>query len=347
MKVSIIVPIYNKIQYLPQFFESVYSQDYKDIELILVDNNSSDGSLELIRELEKKYSFVKVYQEKDQCTNCARLNGFLHATGDYIFFADPDDLLVKDGLSSLVKCAEEKDADIVCGNHYINYGNRTFLKSGLDEYSEDENLAFNGDYLLYFPALWNKLFKRSVLEKDDFVFVNHCEDQVVGILTFLRSEKVFHIDKPVYNYFKNPDSISNIKKKKRNYDWVFHKATALRYLEPRAKTYPKYEKVKEQFEYRLMKEILTLIAGIYNQETEEEKIAMTESIREYFCQNDYQNNKYLNKDIIYKNLGLVLNSKFNKIFSTKTFGNILVDFKDKANCTTDYVKYIKKKRKNK
>ena len=90
-KVSVIIPVYNAEKYLRQCLDSVVNQTLRDIEIICVDDGSTDGSIEILREYEQKDSRVKVLCQKNQYAGVARNNGLSHASGEYVFFMDSDD----------------------------------------------------------------------------------------------------------------------------------------------------------------------------------------------------------------------------------------------------------------
>ena len=90
-KVSVIIPVYNTEKYLRQCLDSVVNQTLRDIEIICVDDGSTDGSIEILREYEQKDSRVKMLCQKNQYAGVARNNGLNYASGEYVFFMDSDD----------------------------------------------------------------------------------------------------------------------------------------------------------------------------------------------------------------------------------------------------------------
>ncbi len=113
MKVSVIIPVYNVKPYLERCVQSVLGQTYKDIEIILVDDGSTDGSGQLCDELAAEHSQIRVIHQENQGLSAARNIGIQQATGEYIVFVDSDDeWLLKEGLQKIVQTAK-KDTDLV------------------------------------------------------------------------------------------------------------------------------------------------------------------------------------------------------------------------------------------
>ena len=112
-KVSILVPIYNVEKYLPRCIESVLSQDFRDYELILVDDGSPDRCPQICDEYAKKDSRIKVVHKRNGGLVSARLAGFMEARGEYVMHVDSDDYLLPNAISTLYNEAKEGDYDVV------------------------------------------------------------------------------------------------------------------------------------------------------------------------------------------------------------------------------------------
>lgn len=114
MLVSIIIPCYNVEQYISECIHSVLNQTYKTIEIIAVDNNSTDKTLEILRELQAKYpTIIKVIQEKQKGAPAARNAGFAASKGDFVCFLDGDDIITKEKIAHQVDYLLLKEADVV------------------------------------------------------------------------------------------------------------------------------------------------------------------------------------------------------------------------------------------
>lgn len=114
IKVSIIVPVYNVLEYLPECIESLLSQSYKNYEIILVNDGSNDGSGNLCDEYTQNYENIFVLHKENGGISSARNAGLDLATGDYIAFVDSDDFVSSDYLKVMVDLIEKYDCDLVC-----------------------------------------------------------------------------------------------------------------------------------------------------------------------------------------------------------------------------------------
>ena len=113
MKISIIIPVYNVAQYLDKALDSVVNQTYKDIEIICVNDGSTDNSLQIIENYAKKDKRIKVINQDNSGLYVVRQNGVKVATGDYITYVDGDDWLDADACDKIVSVAENSNADII------------------------------------------------------------------------------------------------------------------------------------------------------------------------------------------------------------------------------------------
>lgn len=113
IKVSIVIPVYNAEKYVKETLDSVLGQTYRNIELICVDDGSSDSTLSILKEYADKDSRVIILSQKNQYAGIARNNGLSHASGDYIMFLDSDDIFEKNMVSYLINIATKRNTDIV------------------------------------------------------------------------------------------------------------------------------------------------------------------------------------------------------------------------------------------
>lgn len=121
MKLSVIMPVYNTAQYLEQCIESIIYQTYKDIEVILVDDGSTDGSEKICDRYARSYNNFKVIHQKNSGNVAARCRGAEEAAGEYLTFPDSDDWIAEDMYEDLMAAAEREGCDIVSHSGYIIY----------------------------------------------------------------------------------------------------------------------------------------------------------------------------------------------------------------------------------
>lgn len=118
-KISVIVPVYNKKDYLRQCIDSILSQRYGNLELLLVDDESTDGSGEICDQYRDKDKRVKVFHQKNGGPTAAVMTGMREAVGDYYTFIDSDDYISKDMMEKMVECLTGCRGEIVCCNHVL------------------------------------------------------------------------------------------------------------------------------------------------------------------------------------------------------------------------------------
>ena len=118
IKVSVIVPIYNTEKYVVECLESIVNQTLKEIEIICIDDGSTDNSIEIV----KCYSNIKIIHQKHSGLSIARNTGMQNANGEYIYFCDSDDILVTNALEELYNYSKKNNLDMLCfdGNTFYD-----------------------------------------------------------------------------------------------------------------------------------------------------------------------------------------------------------------------------------
>ena len=111
--ISVIIPVYNVEKYIEDSLNSVLNQSFKDIEVICVDDESTDNSLRILNEFEARDKRVKVISQKNKGNGGARNTGLKHASGDYVYFLDADDLLFENALEKMYRNAKSNQSDLV------------------------------------------------------------------------------------------------------------------------------------------------------------------------------------------------------------------------------------------
>lgn len=214
--ISIIVPIYNQEQYLAACLDSLINQTYKHLDIILVNDGSTDKSLEICN----KYRFddrITVINKPNGGVNSARTTGLKYAKGDLITFVDSDDLVEKDTYMLVSKCFEKYECDLVgfrsileykknidCNNNIDFDENRIIKISKLSLYDNYLDGAFIG------TVLWNKVWKKKCL--NDVRFVNDimlCEDALYVWKTLENVDNAVVIDELLYHYRFSFDNATN------------------------------------------------------------------------------------------------------------------------------------------
>ena len=200
-KISVIVPVYNAQKYLVETIESIIRQTYKNIEVIFINDGSTDNSLQILEEYKKKYSNISIINQSNAGQSAARNTGINAATGDYIAFVDADDLLVNNYLEKMQIQAFKSDADfVICGYEKFNDAtNDVFYCRKPSEWEED----FVGKYKHVFSyGPWGKLIKTSFINKYNIRFIEgeQLEDGPFCCILNLLAKKIVVMDFIGYRY---------------------------------------------------------------------------------------------------------------------------------------------------
>lgn len=213
MDISVVVPVYNTSRFLRQCVDSLINQTWKDVEFILVDDGSTDDSLEILKEYQKRDARIKVLEQKNLHAGVARNNGMKQATGKYIIFLDSDDYFDLTLLERAFRCAEKNRAEIVFfGCYWFDDQTGAMEKKPF----QTREGVFSGEMLgekvfsTFNVAPWNKLFLRSFVEKHhlEFQTLHRFNDVYFGLLSMALAERIVCVDEPlVYYRFNNPESL--------------------------------------------------------------------------------------------------------------------------------------------
>ncbi|MCR5206248.1 MAG: glycosyltransferase [Lachnospiraceae bacterium] len=215
--VSIIIPVYNVLPYLKESIDSAINQTYKDIEIIIVDDGSDDGS-ESVCDMYKKDSRVKVVHQKNQGLSSARNTGLDIATGDYIAFLDSDDIFLPEMIQTMLEGIEKSNSDIaVCGYNKVNSkGNLTGKKSKklqCLQIEKEETITKEEAVRCLISKLrtcvWNKLFRKKLWENIRFPEGKVFEDVWVLPELLERTNRIHLIPRSLVIYRQRPGSITS------------------------------------------------------------------------------------------------------------------------------------------
>lgn len=205
--ISVIVPVYNVASYLPQCLESILNQDYEDLQVILIDDGSTDDSGGICDRFAARDSRIQVIHQKNGGAASAKNAGLRAASGKYLSFADSDDYLEPDVYGFLVKTLEETQVDAVQGAFQEVYRSRREVRPLKPETLE------GFDYLLRFPKdfscalLWNKLYRRELFDGVFFEEGHKIDDEYFTYQGFLQPRRVVCTDRVIYNYRKRASSV--------------------------------------------------------------------------------------------------------------------------------------------
>lgn len=206
--VSVIVPIYNAEKFLDACLDSLVSQTYRPIEIILVNDGSTDASADICASYAKRYDFIKVISLENSGAPTARNEGLNAANGDYIAFADADDVLEADALAYLVGSAKKYSADIAQCAVYFDTDDKTeILYSPHRDAMSDGLAGKNTFYKNLSPAVWCKIFRKEILEGVLFRPYVIGEDMRFVLDALAKSRRTVILKEPKYHYIQRVGSI--------------------------------------------------------------------------------------------------------------------------------------------
>lgn len=294
IKLSIIVPIYNMEQYLHRCIDSLVNQTLEDIEIILINDGSKDGSQKIINQYTKKYNTkIRSYNNKNQGISKTRNFGIDKARGEYIAFIDSDDFVEVDMFEKMYRKAKRDNLDIVVCDYY-NYYDQT-KKTTIENIISFENTSILNDLELIFkinPSPWNKIYKKSLILNFKYRFPENLKYEDFGYIPILLTEanKIGKIDKPL-NYYLIRSNSETTTVDKRVYDIFKILDILFEYFKTK-----KIEHTKE-VEYLFIYKLTTYnIQQKYNKEKNVKKDFISKSFK--YLDNKYpnwKNNKYFKK----------------------------------------------------
>lgn len=213
--VSIIVPVYNAENYLKRCVDSILSQDYRDFELLLMDDGSSDGSPEICDTYGRADSRVRVVHKENTGVSDTRNQALDMARGTFVQFLDSDDWIVPEATRLLVRSMEEYGCDMVISDFYRVAGERLAQKGDIEEDKVMTRQEFAACMIenpadFYYGVLWNKMFRRSIIEKFHIrmdTSLSWCEDFLFNLEYIRHAESFYALQVPIYYYLKRRGSL--------------------------------------------------------------------------------------------------------------------------------------------
>lgn len=175
-KVSIILPVYNKEDYLAETLKALLAQSYTDWELIIVDDGSTDKSSDIVKNFAQSDSRIHSIRQENRGVSAARNTGLQNATGEWIWFVDADDLPDQSFLTNVFSCEFDKSVDIIVGNYERLETDGTIHSVEIEEQGYISADQMPGVFMKYqyktgfWGYIWNKLINRKLLEKTDIKF---------------------------------------------------------------------------------------------------------------------------------------------------------------------------------
>ena len=262
---TIIVPVYNAEKYIEDCVESILAQSFKDFELILVDDESSDNSGEICDRYQRKDTRVRVIHQKNKGVSGARNAGLDISKGDYIAFVDSDDFLDGEIYEKLFDGLLKSNADMaVCGFKRVSSEEAFYNIDRSNNVAEYQEYVFSKEECvkslfslndIVDVAAWNKLYKKSIFENVRYPEGRIYEDTYLIMDIILKCNTVYITTEELYNYRNTPGSITNtVDKRDKDYLFSLNRVCSIYY-----NFYPQYlnqvEAQKCKFEFVVLGKI--------------------------------------------------------------------------------------------
>ncbi|MDC9721962.1 MAG: glycosyltransferase family 2 protein [Urechidicola sp.] len=206
--ITVIIPAYNSEKFIRRAIDSVLNQLYKNIEIIVIDDGSTDNTAKIIKSYADKVKYI--YQENKGVAS-ARNKGIINSNGTYIAFLDADDYVLPNMYKQLIENAHKSNADIVCCNFYqendLGLRKIAFKKINQNlDLSKSNDLVFAAKHIG--NSCWNKLFKRSLIQNLKFPKIKRGEDSLFVLESLLNAKRVVFISNALYVYYQNSLSVT-------------------------------------------------------------------------------------------------------------------------------------------
>ena len=232
-KVSVIVPVYNVERYLRRCLDSLVNQTLEEIEIILINDGSTDGSLSILEEYALKDSRIRVINQENQKQGAARNNGLKVAQGEYVGFVDSDDWVDEDFLEKLYNSAKNNDADIsvatiIRKREYVQKYRVYYTEEKVYETLKDKIEICNIPKCCY---VWNKLYKKELLIGFDFTVDRYFEDVLWLLEIIKKANKIVTVPNSNYYYWVNNNStVKKLPSAKKQEDSYFAKKYVIKFF---------------------------------------------------------------------------------------------------------------------
>lgn len=209
-KISIILPCYNAEKYIEKCINSIINQTYKNIEIIVVNDGSTDNTIDKINEIKRKDDRVRLIDKRNTGVSDSRNIAIEKSTGNYIMFIDADDSYEENAVEDLYKVIKSKNVNIVRGKYKKVNIKREIEEDNVSKYNNYNNKEIiasilNGDIPCY---VWLLMINKKILNKYKIKFDKELKimEDTMFYIKLLENEKIYFEDEIIYNYFQNKNS---------------------------------------------------------------------------------------------------------------------------------------------
>ena len=266
IKVSVIIPVYNTEDYLKECIESLVNQTLREIEILIVNDGSTDSSLEIMKEFKNKYpNIIKIFDKVNGGQASARNYALPFAQGEYLGFVDSDDWVDSTMYEEMYEKAEKEDADIVICDMVDHFPDRTVCYP---------SSRFENKFKVT-PSACNKLFKRSLVKEDVFPVGLWYEDFEFTTMQLMKTDCISVIHKGLYHCHCREVSTMYNNNSEKNQDILVVLEHLVEYVEKNGW----YEKYKNVLEYLYIDHVLITSRNRVQKQTNEKKKIVINNLR--------------------------------------------------------------------
>lgn len=272
IKVSVIIPVYNTEDYLKECIESLVNQTLREIEILIVNDGSTDSSLEIMKEFKNKYpNIIKIFDKVNGGQASARNYALPFAQGEYLGFVDSDDWVDSTMYEEMYEKAEKEDADIVICDMVDHFPDRTVCYP---------SSRFENKFKVT-PSACNKLFKRSLVKEDVFPVGLWYEDFEFTTMQLMKTDCISVIHKGLYHCHCREVSTMYNNNSEKNQDILVVLEHLVEYVEKNGW----YEKYKNVLEYLYIDHVLITSINRVQKQTNEKKKIVINNLRKEVLKN--------------------------------------------------------------
>lgn len=281
--ISVIIPVYNIEKHLKKSIDSICNQTYKNIEILLINDGSTDNSGKICDELQAADNRIKVIHKKNGGVAAARNTGIENMTGEFYCFVDGDDIVHPDYILQMYQLINEHNADISMCAYLFAWADGRKLRTRNNDYADNHIFEDTGKNAMnkmlyskiYAPACWGKLFRTN---KTTVHFPAYAigEDFLASIHYLTDAEKIIMTNEPLYYYMQNDESVMHSVNPDKIFDMVITGDEMMKIISE------KCPENKTAAAYYIIEKNLMALMKIYGIEGQDDKIKhISENIRKY------------------------------------------------------------------
>ena len=220
MKFSFVIPVYNAESYIGRCLDSILNQNIEDYEIICINDGSKDGSLEVLKDYERRFpGKFNIISQENQGIGPARNNAFKAVKGDYTWFIDNDDCIQGNCLKELAAAMDSTGADILNITHVKGFFTENPLYAAFS--AKLDFTKIDQEHALYFysDAPWSKIYRTDFLKKNNLFFPNiFGEDTSTTFDLYSKTTEIYKTDVPLYAWFERHESFSHAVISKKHFE---------------------------------------------------------------------------------------------------------------------------------